>query len=108
MLRIAEYNKITGNKIDLKELEEFGFIYDYDYYRTYENGKPIHWWNDGRDVNQYKYYRYGYDKYDLTLYVYRDRRIVVITPEYEENIDETIDLLYDLIEAGYVEKVEEE
>lgn len=25
MLRIAEYNKITGKKIDLKELEKFGF-----------------------------------------------------------------------------------
>ena len=27
MLRIREYNKITGKKIDLKELESFGFEY---------------------------------------------------------------------------------
>lgn len=25
MLRIAEYNKITGKKVELKELEKFGF-----------------------------------------------------------------------------------
>ena len=25
MLRIVEYNKITGKKVDLKELEKFGF-----------------------------------------------------------------------------------
>lgn len=37
--------------VDLKELKKFGFIYDYDYFRNYENGKPISWWNDGRDIN---------------------------------------------------------
>lgn len=35
MLRIVEYNKITGKKVDLKELENFGFIN----YRNIEDGK---------------------------------------------------------------------
>ena len=30
MLKISEYNKITGEKIDLKDLEKFGFNPKYD------------------------------------------------------------------------------
>ena len=97
--------KIKDN-VDLKELKKFGFIYDYDYFRNYENGKPISWWNDGRDINQYKYYRYGYDKYDLTLYVHDDRKIKIAIPEYEEDVDSAIDVIYDLIKSDLVEKVE--
>lgn len=37
MLKIAEYNKITGKKIDLKELEKCMDKYkDYEYCKRYE------------------------------------------------------------------------
>lgn len=40
MLKIAEYNTKTGKKIDLKELEQFGFEEETDYYFYYSFTKP--------------------------------------------------------------------
>ena len=42
MLKIAEYNKITGKKIELSELERFGFEYKSGYTpKVDENGNII-------------------------------------------------------------------
>lgn len=79
MLRIREYNKITGKKIDLKELEKFGFMKD----------------------------EYGYflkNEYDVVvLRVFIDTRKISNRGDKFGNM-----IFYDLIQAGYVEKVEEE
>ena len=37
MLKIAEYNTITGEKIDLKELEKYGFKEEHWVYIYYPN-----------------------------------------------------------------------
>lgn len=90
MLRIVEYNKITGKKVDLKELENFGFI-------------------NYRNIEDCKYYYCFCD-----LFIGKDRRILQddgINPcksiDYQLSKNE-IEIIYDLIFAGYIEKVEEE
>lgn len=103
MLKIKE-------SVDLKELEKFGFINQYEEYEHYDNGNPISWWNDGRDKEQYRYYRCGYEKYDITLIVNEKDRELYITPPYSEfMIEDTataINVLYDLIKADMIEKIE--
>ena len=87
MLRIREYNKITRKKIDLKELEKFGFKFNEN------NGK------------------YGYVERNCDGFTYINincwnRKILF---EQEKEYDQIcLKILYDLIVAGYVEKVEEE
>lgn len=97
--------------VDLKELEKYGFIYEYDFYKNYEgDGKPVHWWNDGRDLNRYKLYRYGDGKYENELYVKEEDRIIrnincdEMCNDYN---DDFLTVLYDLIKDGLVEKIEE-
>lgn len=79
--------KIKDN-VDLKELENYGFVYD----------------------KRIKCYYGGYSNRELHLRVYEDdinREIKMYEPfrdvEDEEN---NIEILYDLIQAGLVEKVE--
>lgn len=82
MLKIAKYNTITGEKIDLKELEKYGFNNKYN--------------NDG-----------SYEKvvdYGRTLWVEKNRCIGLEDSMSYFNIGDT---LYDLINDGLVEKVEE-
>lgn len=82
MLKIAEYNKITGKKIELSELEKFGF-------EIIIKNKQL-------------------------LYVWKNKYLINVI-EINAKTREIINLgdrcgtvvLYDLIEAGYVEKVEE-
>ena len=91
MLRIREYNKITGKKIDLKELEKFGFEYK-------ENKRlPLNsvW-------NYEDYLEVKGNKEQIYIRAFDNREIPVFS-EYGKAIDK----LYDLITAGYVEKVEE-
>ena len=82
MLKIAEYNKITGKKIELKELEKFGFDLkmntedDYDQLYCFDSNLM-------------------FDKIDKNI----------IIPIFNE--EKALDTLYDLITNGYVEKVEE-
>lgn len=90
MLRIREYNKITGKKIDLNELKNFGFIK----YKSIDDGE-LYWCI-------------------CDLFIGKDRRILQddgINPcksiDYQLSKTE-IEIIYDLIVAGYVEKVEEE
>ena len=96
--------------VDLKELEKYDFVYEYDFYKNYEgDGKPVRWWNDGRDLNQYKLYYYGDGKYENELYVKEEDRIIrnincdEMCNDYN---DEFLTVLYDLIKDGLVEKVD--
>ena len=82
MLRIAEYNTKTGKKIELSELEQFGFDLkmntedDYDQLYCFDSNLM-------------------FDKIDKNI----------IIPIFNE--EKALDTLYDLITNGYVEKVEE-
>lgn len=86
MLKIAEYNKITGKKIELSDLEKFDFVY-YD------------------SVGQYKYCEKNIDG---ATYIYVNVWNRKILYRQDKSCDTfCLSVLYDLIEAGYVEKVEE-
>lgn len=86
MLKIAEYNKITGKKIELSELKQFDFVY-YD------------------SVGQYKYCERNIDG---ATYIYVNVWNRKILYRQDKSCDTfCLSVLYDLIEAGYVEKVEE-
>ena len=91
--------------IDLKGLEKYGFKNEYeDYIKRFPeriNDKNIETW---------KYYVYGYDKYDIVIYV--DIKTKILTSGglwgyCEEDTDSHLEVLYDLIKDGLVEKVEE-
>ena len=91
MLKIAEYNKKTGKKIELKELEKFG----YNFIEKCIIPKGV------------------FGKEEVDCYVKPDKRgeyhslCTFIKCTYSREIIGPIyDLgnLYDLIEAGYVEK----
>lgn len=96
MLKIAEYNKITGKKIDLKEFEKFGFeVFNQSTARKiyYENIPPVCMEDD-------------------TYFMIEHREIWFIENGAKESNERyfgnpQFDDLYDLIQAGYVEKVEE-
>ena len=99
MLKIAKYNTITGEKIDLKQLEKYGFTYyngwlykDYTptEYQTYLDYVEVRIWKN-REI----YFMYCYDD-EKDTYFFRKQ-------EYKYGLD----LLYDLIKDGLVEKVEE-
>ena len=87
MLKIAEYNKITGKKIELKELEKFGFEYDNDLSDNFEEVYSV----------KIEYQKLCVMKSDGTIFLYEpfNSNAFIL-----KNI-----ILYDLIEAGYVEKV---
>ena len=87
MLKIAEYNKITGKKIELSELEKFGFTeYKDSYKRDYNND-----------------YLTSVDKQTREI-LKVDYEWSFLENKYYKNSTYKI---YDLIESGYVEKVEE-
>ena len=80
--------KIKDN-VDLKELEKFGFVLD-DWHKK----------------------DYRFDRYDATIYVDKKTRIITMdaAEDYGLKRDESIVLLvllFDLIQAGLVEKVKE-
>ena len=87
MLKIAEYNTKTGKKIDLKELEQFGFE---KYPRVYvKNNIRI---NCNLEENK-------------KIYIDEQTRIISIGIGLF-NTDVELETIFDLIEARYVEKVE--
>ena len=59
MLKIAEYNQITGEKIDLKELEKFGFEEEENNYFYYGFTRP----DCNSEIRMYV------DKKDRTIYL---------------------------------------
>lgn len=89
MLRIREYNKITGKKIELEELEKFGFE---------------------ENENNYFYYGFTRPNSNSEISILIDIETRDILTYFDINVDNSKihDKIYDLITAGYVEKVEEE
>ena len=84
MLRIKK-------EVDLKELEKFGFEYD-------------------EDNNYYFYYGFTRPSCNSEIRIYVDKKDRVITTGFDMYVaeDKIHDKIYDLIIAGYVEKVEVE
>jgi hypothetical protein len=93
MLVIADYNTKTGEKVELKDLEKYGFKWCYQYSK------------DG-DIPSKKYYM----RYDFVIYIMRenknykikDKAVKLISPSYE-----VASLLYHLIEKGLIVDVKE-
>ncbi len=79
MLRIREYNKITGKKIELNELKKFGIKFQNDFRGGY--------YYCGRDFKISN----------------KNHHLIPLNGTASKRFDN----LYDLIQAGYVEKVEE-
>ena len=76
--------KIKDN-VDLKELEKFGFkkyggVYTYDLYESYGDY--------------------------VSIQVAPENKIIDMSINYEDGIIDNLDIIYDLIQAGLVEKVE--
>lgn len=84
--------KIKAN-VSLKELEKFGFIYDYD------KDTQIGEWK-----KKEKFCEITID-FQRTIYIYSDDERVINLNQL--CLDEEITILYDLIQANLVEKVEE-
>lgn len=88
MLVIADYNTKTGEKVELKDLEKYGFKWVYQYSK------------DG-DIPSKKYYM----RYDYTIYIMRecktykikDKAVKLNSASYEST-----SLLYHLIEKGLI------
>jgi hypothetical protein len=94
MLEIAEYNKKTGKKIDLKELEEYGFKFELGKYYI-------------ESVRKLMPSEVGYVKKHLAYSIPSKTRKIKI---HKNNIcweyDNCLDIIYDLINDGYIKKVE--
>lgn len=108
MLKIAEYNTKTGNKIDLKELEQFGL-------------QPIINSNEkNKEISIEGFYNLNW-RYNFGWCIFKKKKCNKILKiinrvvcnkvekkefvlEYDNFVD--VDLLYDLIEAGYIIKEE--
>lgn len=76
--------KIKDN-VDLKELEKFGFkkyggVHTYDLYENYGDC--------------------------VSIQVAPENKIIDMSINYEDGIIDNLDIIYDLIQAGLVEKVE--
>ena len=100
MLRIREYiyfpdkdgKKMNRRRVDLKELESFGF--------EYKENKRI---PQNSIWNYEDYLEVKGNKEQIYIRAFDNREITVFS-----SCGKAIDKLYDLIVAGYVEKVEEE
>lgn len=92
MLRIAEYNKITGKKIELKELEKFGL-------------RKNKWWCKGLYTKIIC--ESGEGRQQFIIIIDKDRYINGYSEDFSVigKIAYLDDTLYDLITNGYVEKV---
>lgn len=105
MLKIREINKITGKKIKLKELEKFGFIKKKNLY--VKNVLELD------DNIMYS------DVPKITLEVYSNKesdyyRCIELccggierqmTEIWYDNFNHELDTLYDLFEAGFIERI---
>lgn len=92
MLKIAEYNKKTGKKIELEELEKYGFKLTKDK-KNYEHKINGNWW-DIRQVDIEDRYLGHYTE-EIGYWNFTDD-------------DELLAITFnDLINDGYIEKVEE-
>ena len=76
------------DSVDFKELEKYGFECD---------KKNI-------------YCEYGYDKYDVTIYFETKNRVLKCSTPFDYNLEDSdshLEVLYDLIKDGLVEKVDD-
>ena len=86
MLKIAKYNTITGEKIDLKELEKYGFIYNSEYKEWYSE-----------------------DSYTAKFCIEEEGKLARILRISDDIYDSSeLETLYDLIKDGLVIEEEEE
>ena len=81
------------NNVDLKELEKFGFEKDNDCL-----GEPY-----------YFYYSFTRPdcKSEMTYTIYEDNRKIILYADIIANLNVGVNKLYDLIQAGLVEKIGE-
>ena len=106
MLKIAEYNKITGKRIELSELERFGFKIELD-------DKEFDKMDEDELFEKY-YHVLAYRPLGCHYYLIVENdeceRQINVVPRnnvpFKVTLSHQLDVLYDLIEAGYVEKVE--
>lgn len=88
------------NNVDLKELEKFGFKQQIE--NGCCNGKRY------SNVLWEKQIAFNYGEY-VDFQIYESNRILILTVNYEEYFTESgLDFVFDLIQAGLVEKVVEE
>ena len=88
MLRVAEYNTKTGKKIELKELEKYGFCYKK---HTYIN-------------NIYESYDYVPNHSLSVIQIEINSREIYLI---DNNKNDGLSKIYDLIKYGFVEKVDD-
>lgn len=88
------------DEINLKELEKFGF--------KYENEEECvgSFEEDDYDEYFYEWYEWCGENGECNIKVQSDKEIVLLNI-YGYLNDEVLDCIYDLIQAGFVEKVEE-
>ena len=99
MLKIAEYNKITGEKVNLKELEKFGFKpkYNEDTGKIIAYQKKVEKEDGGLSISIIE------TKSLIRIYkAFGGKNLEWRINKYNDYFD--IDTLYDLIQAGLVEK----
>ena len=99
MLKIAEYNKIIGEKVNLKELEKFGFKpkYNEDTGKIIAYQKKVEKEDGGLSISIIE------TKSLIRIYkAFRGKNLEWRINKYNDYFD--IDTLYDLIQAGLVEK----
>ena len=109
MLKIAEYNKVTGEKIELKELEQFGFEND-----ETSNNVPLDFWGDEKDYHfentYFKCVAIGRRGQWYYLLVDKETRILSIystKPDGSGTNGELDNTLFDMTKYGFVEKVDD-
>ena len=87
------------DEVDLKELDKFGF------YNQYEEINDLY---PNRDNSGYQYWLSWYDKYDIAIRIDSNTKQITCSVGYDynrEDYDKHYDLLYDLIKADMVEKI---
>ena len=104
MLKIAEYNQITGKKIDLKELEKYGFEYRENYLIKYLYNLRTLSVRVELDEKTFYVSVNNYGKYSF------EEGFLSSMKKYKEQLEfdikEVEELFNDLIKDGLVEKVE--
>ena len=84
--------KIKDN-VDLKELEKFGFYKSLEIYQ--------------KDLEEEWNMEIPMSKIISSLYIKTEDRVIRLANHFRPIENTKLDTLYDLIQAGYVEKVEE-
>ena len=100
MLKIAEYNTITGEKVELKDLEKYGFTIKYDEY----TGEP--------NILEKRFLIFGFPtpkitfKKKIRIRIFSDKIFWVSSFENmdKDSFNKWQDTLYDLIKDGFIIK----